>query len=529
MLRPVNRNVKSRDFILPAPIGGLNRRDSLAAMPPQYAIVMDNYIPMDNKIILRSGYNSYVNLGTFVFGTEGQSAKTGVRTLVSYKKPNDNRLIALYNRKAYNISSPASIKEYAVEFSSVRCQTVQYKNYLYFMNGLDTPKVFYIDDSDVEHFEAWGFTSKSLQAARIVAGAVSKEFLWFVEKNTLKAWYSATAGSIAGELKAFDLAQISKYGGELVAIANWTIDGGVGIDDLTAFITSEGEVLVYSGSNPNDANNWALKGSYKMSKPIGYQCVLPYQGDIVIISEDGYIPLSKALAVSNTGQSNIAFSDLIRGLVLDRTANNKDKEGWQGIIYSKKGYGIFNVPVSQQFEQHVVNVNTGAWCRFTNIRSLCWCEFNGDMYFGSDDSVFKFGDAYSDNGIQIEGRIEQAYTNLGTDQLKKIQLLNPRTKSSTSYQLTIYTNIDFEELEKEYYSNIGTIGQTKWNSAKWSSSANPIGTKWSTLKTTKIRSQWIANSATGFKVSIVFKTKTKGNVIEWYDTGIRYEIGTGIM
>ena len=294
MLRPVNRNVKSRDYILPAPIGGLNRRDSLAAMPPQYAIVMDNYIPMDNKIILRSGYNSYVNLGTFVFSTEEKSAKTGVRTLVSYKKPNDNRLIALYNRKAYNVSSPESIKEFGVEFSSVRCQTVQYKNYLYFMNGLDTPKVFYIDDSDVEHFEDWGFTSESLQPARIVAGAVSKEFLWFVEKNTLKAWYSATAGSIAGELKAFDLSQISKYGGELVAIANWTIDGGVGIDDLTAFITSEGEVLVYSGSNPDDANDWAVKGSYKMSKPIVYKCVLPYQGDIVIISEDGYIPLSKA-------------------------------------------------------------------------------------------------------------------------------------------------------------------------------------------------------------------------------------------
>lgn len=57
----------------------------------------------------------------------------------------------------------------------------------------------------------------------------------------------------------------------------------------------------------------------------------------------------------------------------------------------------------------------------------------------------------------------------------------------------------------------------------------PDRTKWSTLKTTKIRSQWIANSSTGFKASVVFKTKTKGNVIEWYDTGIRYQTGTGIM
>ena len=89
--------------------------------------------------------------------------------------------------------------------------------------------------------------------------------------------------------------------------------------------------------------------------------------------------------------------------------------------------------------------------------------------------------------------------------------------------------MDFEERDVRYYANIGTIGQTKWNKAKWSSTSNPIGTKWSTMKTTKIRSQWIANSATGFKASVVFKTKTKGNVIEWYDTGVRYEVGSGIL
>lgn len=522
MLKQVNRSVKSRDFILPAPIGGLNKRDSLSTMDSQYAIRMDNYIPVDNKIILRSGYSLYKNLSS-------SPTKKGVKTLTSYNKPNNNRMIGVYDGKAYNLTSPATFKEYEVSFTESYCKTVQYKDRLFFMNGIDTPKVFWVDEEEVEHFEDWGFISETLQASRIISGTVSKEFLWFVEKNTMKAWYAAEAGNIQGELKSFDLSQVSKFGGSLAAIANWTVDGGMGIDDYTVFISTEGEILVYSGYNPNDANNWSLKGSYKMSRPIGYKCCLPYQGDIIIISEDGYIPLSKALSFGNTGQSRIAFSDLIRGLVLERTANNKDKQGWEGIIYHKGGYGIFNVPVGQQFEQHVINVNTGAWCRFTGIRAWCWCEFEGTLYFGSDDSVFKYGESYSDNGVQIEGHIEQAYTNFGTDQLKKIQLLNPKTRSSTSYALTIYTNMDFEELDKKYYSSIGTIGQTPWRTSKWSSSANPIGTKWSTLKTTKIRSQWIANSATGFKASVVFKTKTKGNVIEWYDTGIRYEIGTGIM
>ena len=521
MQRQLNRGVKSRDFILPAPIQGLNARDSLGSMNPMFAIRMDNYIPAENKIILRSGYSSYVKFG---------DKKNGVETLVSYNKPLNNKLIAIYDHKAYDITSQAKVTAFDnIEFTENRCQTVQYKNYLYFLNGIDEPKVFYIDEKDEKHFETWGFTSETLQSARIIAGAVSKEFLWFVEKNTLKAWYSKEAGNISGELYSFDLAQVAKHGGELIAIANWTIDGGMGIDDLTAFITSEGEVLVYSGANPNDVNSWSLKGSYKMSKPIGYRCIMQYQGDIVIISEDGNIPLSKSLSLSNSGQSDIAFSDAIRGLVLDRTANNKNKTGWQGIIYNKRGYGIFNVPVAEQFEQHVINVNTGAWCRFTNIRAFCWEQFGDRMYFGSDDGVYLFDNAYSDNGVQIEGHVEQAYTNFGTDQLKKEQLINPKTRSSTRFALTIYTNMDFEERDVRYYSNIGTIGQTPWNKSKWSSSANPIGTKWSTLRTSKIRNQWIANNSTGFKASIVFKTKTKGNVIEWYDTGVRYEVGSGIM
>lgn len=520
MPKPVNRSAKSRDFILPAPIGGLNKRDSLGAMSPHYAIEMDNYIPLDSKIALRPGYNLHYKLG---------EPKTGVKTLVSYNKPLQNRLIALYAGKAYNVSSQANVSVYDVEFIESRCQTVEYRNYLFFMNGIDVPKVFYIDDEGVEHFTDWGFSGDNLQPARIIAGAVSHEYLWFVEKNSLKAWHTDQAGTISGTISAFDLSQVAKRGGELIAVANWTVDGGIGLDDYTVFLTSEGEVLVYAGYNPNDAGNWSLKGAYQMSRPMGYQCTMQYQGDIVIISEDGYIPLSKALAAANSGQSAIAFSDNIRGLVLERTANNKDKDGWQGIIYNKRGYGIFNVPVSQQYEQHVINVNTGAWCRFTNIRALCWCLFEDRLYFGSDDSVYLFDNAYSDNGIQIEGRVEQAYTNLGTDQLKKVQLLNPRTRASTKFALVIYTNVDFDERDVNYYSNIGTIGQTKWNSALWSSSENPIGTKWSTLRTSKISSQWIANNATGFKISIVFKTKTKGNAIEWFDTGVRYEIGTGIM
>lgn len=517
----VNRAVKSREITLPSPIMGLNRKDPVSAMNPLFAVTMDNYIPLDSKVELRSGYSLFSKLGT-----DGSL----VKTLAAYHYPSYDKFFAVYGGKIWDISTtPSTPVDMGVTLTDDYCQVIQYKNYLYFVNGSDQPIAYYVDGNGDENIGAWGFSGTGLTDTRIISGSVSKEFLWFVEKGTLKAWYAATAGSVSGTLNAFDLSQVSKWGGELKAVVNWTIDGGTGIDDYTGFITSEGEVFIYGGSNPNDPTDWVLKGSYKISKPIGYRCTVKYQGDIVVICEDGYFPLSKALAASNAGDSLVAFSDNIRGLVIDRTSVNSWRKGWQPIIYTKKGYGIINVPTGEQFEQHVINVATGAWCRFTGIRAFTWCMFDGNIYFGGDDGVYQFDSGYSDDGVEIEGVIEQAYNDLGTPNLKRISLLNPRTASSAPYSLSVYVNTDYKQRKESFLTSVGYSTGTKWNSKPWAASWDLKGVYWSSSQVNNINSQWIMHSATGVKASVVFKTKTRGLLVDWYETGIRYEQGSGIL
>lgn len=513
----INRSGKSFNYTIPAPIGGLNRRDTHNSMDQTDALQMDNYIPLENKIALRKGYITYYrNEKSFL-------------TLTVYKKEDKQILLGISSGRAYNLSSSSNVRMYDnIIFNDSHCQTVQYKDRLYFMNGVDVPQVFYINDNNEEVFTDWGFSNSDLDASKIISGCVSKQFLWGVEKGSLKAWYSAVAGNISGNLNCFDLSGIARFGGHLINICNWTVDGGQGIDDLTVFITSEGEVLVYSGSNPNSADNWSLKGSYKISSPLGYRCVLQYQGDVIIITEDGYLPLSKVLPLNAAGASTYAFSDKIRGLILERSSLHKDKFGWQGLIYTHGGYALFNVPLSQGYEQHVINLTSGAWCRFTGIKSHCWVIYNDKIYFGSDYGVCQFDRGYSDNGYPITGEIRQAYNNLGYEGLKKIQLLNPRMASSGRYSLVIYLDTDYNHYDQNTAENLGFDGVTKWNQSKWSQNISQNQTKWQTSQGT-IRSVWIANSATGYKASIVFKTCTRGILIEWFDTGVRYEQATGIM
>ena len=69
-----------------------------------------------------------------------------------------------------------------------------------------------------------------------------------------------TTGSVGGAAQVLDLSSIAKYGGHLVDLDTWTIDAGYGVDDNLVFITSNGEVIVYRGTDPSSAATWALAG-----------------------------------------------------------------------------------------------------------------------------------------------------------------------------------------------------------------------------------------------------------------------------
>ena len=135
MLKPINRANKSINYTLPAPCGGLNVRDSLDEMEISDAIKMDNYIPKDTKVTLRKGYTQYFR------------SKKSFVTLASYKKYDKSMFIGISDGTAYNLTSKKNVKTYKdISFTISRCQTFQYKDRLFFMNGVDKPKVFYIDE-----------------------------------------------------------------------------------------------------------------------------------------------------------------------------------------------------------------------------------------------------------------------------------------------------------------------------------------------------------------------------------------------
>jgi hypothetical protein len=217
MVQRTAANVQS----IPAPVGGWNARDSLANMEPMDAVTLVNYFPTVSNCVLRGGYSKYAT------GFTGQA-----QSLFSYSGGATNKLFAVVGTPAlsiYDVTAGGAVGAAVVsgltnaiwEYTNVATTG---GNYLYAVNGVDKPRLY--DGTTWTAIDAastpaiTGVTTTTLENVTLF-----KNRLWFIEKNTLKAWYLPTS-AVGGAAQSLDLSSIARFGGYLVDLDTWTIDAG---------------------------------------------------------------------------------------------------------------------------------------------------------------------------------------------------------------------------------------------------------------------------------------------------------------
>ena len=89
--------------------------------------------------------------------------------------------------------------------------------------------------------------------------------------------------------------------------------------------------------------------------------------------------------------------------------------GWQIIYYASENMLLLNIPSTNGVEQYVMHTITKAWSRFTGISAFCWVNSgDNDIHFGGDGYVGTFYDTFADNGNNIVGAVQQAYSYFDT-------------------------------------------------------------------------------------------------------------------
>jgi hypothetical protein len=255
-------------------------------------------------------------------------------------------------------------------------------------------------------------------------------------------------------------------------MGSWTRDGGSGPDDFAVFISSRGECVIYAGVDPSSASTSALVGIYNIPEVIGRRCLINAGAELAILTNQGMIPLSQVLGMSPAAAARSSFTDKISGYFRDRIAVSGSLFGWSVVEYPKSNLVVVNVPLAERQTQHqaVMNVVTGAWCRFTGINAGCWGRLGDALYFGGNDSkVYKYDGGSRDNGSNIVGTIQSAYSDLGSAQTKRFSMARPLFVAPAAYNPPITIKSDYDTAAP----NVGLVAAssdgTQWDEGQWDS------------------------------------------------------------
>lgn len=445
--RPQARTAKA--VSTPPPIGGWNARDSLAQMKPTDAIRLINWWPRTTDCVIRNGADDHLT-----------GVVSPVLSLVQYNALNGtNKMFAVTASAVYDSTNAGAV---GASVATVTDGFWNYVNagdgsafYLIMVNGVDKPKYYngttWIAVDGASSPALTGITTTLLANVNLF-----KNRLYFVEKNSLSFWYLA-AGTIGGALTEYSLEALCRRGGYLMAMATWTIDGGSGQDDLAVFITSEGEAVIFQGTSPSSVATWALVGVYYLGRPIGRKCFEKFGGDVILLTEAGALPLSRALQSASIDR-RIALTDKIESAFATAAKLYYTNTGWQPILYPAAQMLLINIPSASQTtsEQYAMNTITKAWTRFTGWNAMCFIVFNGLLYFGQTDGVALAWSGRDDFDANIVADAKTAFNYFGDEKTEKeMALWRPVLRVDGEVNFLVGLDVD--------YGDAGLLGNATYS------------------------------------------------------------------
>ena len=349
-----------------------------------------------------------------------------------------------------------------------------------------------------------------------------KNFLFFVQENSMEVWY-LPVGQVAGAATKLDFGGIARMGGFIQAMGTWTIDAGQGADDYAVWVTNNGEAIVYNGTNPDAAETWALKGVWQLGQTFNRRCFLKWGGDLLLLTQDGLVPLASALQSSRL-DPRVNLTDKIYYEISQEASLYSSNFGWQINYFASENMLIINVPSGNGVRQFCMHTISKAWCSFSNINAKCWELSYDTMYFGGNGFVGRFWDSYSDAGNNIIAEVQQAYSYFDSPgQQKRFTMIRPIFQTDNGLPgILVGINTDFDAQNSLGAVSFNAVSSTLgvWDSATWDEDV------WGgALALTRL---WQGVTGIGYSGGIIMKVASQGIDVHWVSSDYVMERG-GIL
>jgi hypothetical protein len=478
--QPFNAPDVETEFV-PVPTDGWDAISPLANMDPKRSAIMINWVPRPGWVEIRQGASVW---------SQGLPGGSSVETLLVLRQPTTQRMFAATNLAIYEVSTQGAAPTTALAsgFSSNRWQ------YTNFTPPNGTTVIQLVNGSDpLQQYDGttWsapsisglpaGFTTASF--TNIFAG---KQRLWYTLKNSTIVAFMPV-GAITGAVEGFqDFGTLFDRGGFVQAVCDWTIDAGEGPNSYTTFISSEGQIAVYQGVDPGNTSLWSFVGVFNIAKPIGQRCFVKWGTDILLITYEGLVPISKALPYDPSAERSAALTNHIQNAMNQSVQMYSTNFGWQAIPFPLQTLLFLNIPqaVNQLQVQYVMNTLNGAWTQFQGWNANCFELFSStptgqqNLFYG--DNSGNVVQAYL-GGADITAAIAadmQCAFNWFNDpgRLKHIKMIQPLMTTDGSLMPSVGVDVDFSASTATPTTQ-GAVTFAEWGTATWGVSNWSAGTQ----------------------------------------------------
>ena len=537
---------------LAIPAKGINARDALALMKAENAISLVNVLCESYGLRTRRGYTEWaLNLPPLV-----PTTVTPVATVMSYYpasaapasvaravlvRPIFTRLLA----EERATPTPPAGKLFAARGGAIFDVTAGgpgpwtaevgvsgASDYWTWINFQNVAGAFLLACCNAGGYAIYNGAAWSMPTAGVGVGQIDgadpatfvqvlehKKRLWFVQKDSTKAWYLPVS-QITGQVKEFNFGEQFRSGGHLVALSTWTVDGGVGVDDYLIAVSSQGDVVIYKGIDPDSAGDWAIQGVWHVGPlPSGRRAVFNTGADVHILSQFGVTAVSSLLSSGELGMMETRrVTYLIAPLVARLMRQYSDLPGWQVRTLAKEELLIIGIP--RQAQEHgghyfALKYPSGGWSVIDSVPYASFCNVDAAVFAGTNDGrVVRAFDGPLDNvryddpksGVPIQCQVTPAYQPLGAPaRQKRIVLMRPTFIATLTPTLRVQVMTDYGPPRPALVPTLPDLQQSRWNEdlwneARWSGVQEPI-------------KKWVGVQGVGFAATAQLDYKCGGDTV----------------
>jgi len=528
----------------PVPIGGINTRDSVMSLGPEYGYIINNMLARPTGLEVRPGYREWLPIGQAFTGE--------VRTLMYFSDPGNqnNKLFACISAAdspIFDITLPNTAPGVGFaaglgatrpgEFNWVNtttsagaylCTVIHGVGYFTFNTVSGWVKIPDGTGAGKVDFEAGTTTANMLFIF------VFKNRIWFLEAGKAAAWY-LPVNAITGTAKKLELGKFLQHGGGFAFAATWTYDAGSGMDDNLLFVGNNGDLVIYEGNDPEVATDFKIKGQWFIGRvPPGRRGFCQYGGDTIIVTEYGIVSVSDIVSgrITNPkdqsvvgGKYNPSLSRFVSDYITDFY--------WQIVSYPSEELLYLSAPALDPDFNYPIGFSMGhfskAWTTHSNIPTFSLVVYRGLMLGGTKGGkVYEMFSGANDNasydgtvpGTEVTATFQTNFSDYGSPTLNKrvgrVRLLG---LSDGQPSFLAYMRAEYDLTQGVSATPNSPIGRSSWDVATWD--AATWQARSSTFK------KWFGVAGFGKKIAAQFSVRGTGKTLVT-DYEATFEEGIGL-